>query len=210
MKSEESLRYKELSPYVNSGSLTREQYLFNETRIVGELYLQGLVDAEIVEKVYRENLFQYPTEKSLRKLARCCLRRIHALGDERLIAALVQQSASSAKQICLYAMMQQNRLVNDFMLKVIGKRFQKRDYSFNKLVVSSFLLDLQEQDPWVASWSASTLTKIRQVIVKTLVDNDYLDNTKAERLNTVTINSMLEVVLREKNQAALAAFNCLY
>lgn len=210
MKNEESLRYKELSPYAKSGSLTREQYLFKETRIVGELYLQGLADAEIVEKVYHENLFQYPTEKSLRNVARACLRRIHALADERLIAALVRQPASSAKQICLYAMMQQNRLMNDFMLKVIGRKFLERDYSFNKLVVSSFLLDLQEQDPWVASWSASTLAKIRQVIVKTLVDNDYLDNNRAEQLNTVMINGILETVLREKNQAALAAFNCLY
>lgn len=210
MKSEELLRYKELSPYVNSGSLTREQYLFHETRLVAELYLQGLVDAEIVEKVYHENLFQYPTEKMLRNIARVCLKRLHALDDERLIAALAQQPASIAKQICLYAMMQQNRLMNDFMLKVIGKKFLERDYSFNRLVVSSFLLDLQEQDPWVASWSASTLTKIRQVIMKTLVDNDYLDNNKAEQLNTVTVNGILEAVLKEKNQAALAAFNCLY
>lgn len=210
MKNEESLRYKELSPYAKSGSLTREQYLFKETRIVGELYLQGLADAEIVEKVYKENLFQYPTEKSLRNVARACLRRIHALADERLIAGLVNQPASSAKQICLYAMMQQNRLMNDFMLKVIGRKFLERDYSFNRLVVSGFLLDLQEQDPWVASWSASTLTKIRQVMVKTLVDNDYLDHNRAEQLNTVMINGILETVLREKNQAALAAFNCLY
>lgn len=210
MKNEESLRYKELSPYAKSGSLTREQYLFKETRIVGELYLQGLADAEIVEKVYKENLFQYPTEKSLRNVARACLRRIHALADERLIAGLVNQPVSSAKQICLYAMMQQNLLMNDFMLKVIGRKFLERDYSFNRLVVSSFLLDLQEQDPWVASWSASTLTKIRQVMVKTLVDNDYLDHNRAEQLNTVMINGILETVLREKNQAALAAFNCLY
>lgn len=210
MKSHESLRYKELSPYVNSGSLTREQYLFNETRIVGELYLQGLDDEEIVQKVYKENLFQYPTEKMLRNIARVCLKRLHALSDKRLIEALVNQPASIAKQICLYAMMQQNRLVNDFMLKVIGKKFQERDYSFNKLLVSSFLLDLQEQDQWVASWRSSTMTKIRQVLIKTLVDNDYLDNNKAEKLNTITISSILETVLREKNQAALTAFNCLY
>lgn len=210
MKSQESLRYKEFSPYVNSGSLTREQYLFNETRIVGELYLQGLDDEEIVKKVYEENLFQYPTEKMLRNIARVCLKRLHALADDRLIEALVNQPASIAKQICLYAMMQQNRLVNDFMLKVIGKKFQERDYSFNKLLVSSFLLDLQEQDQWVASWSSSTMTKIRQVLIKTLVDNDYLDNNKAETLNTITISSILETVLREKNKAALTAFNCLY
>ena len=107
-------------------------------------------------------------------------------------------------------MMRQNRLINDFMLKVIGNKFAERDYSFSKLVVSSFLIDLQEQDPWVASWSVSTLNKIRQVIVKTLVDNEYLDDINSRQLNTITINPILEDILREKHKLALAAFNCLY
>ena len=96
------------------------------------------------------------------------------------------------------------------MLKVIGHKFIERDCGFSKLVVSSFLIDLQEQDPWVASWSPSTINKIRQVIVKTLVDNEYLDDSKSRQINTITINSVLEEVLREKDKAALAAFNCLY
>lgn len=210
MQNPELLRYKEQSPYEKSGSLTREQYLFNETRVVGELYLQGMSDEEIIEKVYNENLFRYPTEKMLRNIARVCLKRIHALEDERLIKALVEMPGSIAKQVCLYAMMKQNRLINDFMFKVIGHKFIERDYGFSKLVVSSFLIDLQEQDPWVASWSPSTINKIRQVIVKTLVDNEYLDDNKSRQLNTITINSVLEGVLREKDKAALAAFNCLY
>ena len=216
MRNPELLRYKELSPYANSGSLTREQFLFQETRIVGELYLHGLTDEEIISKVFVENLFRYPTEKMLRNIARACLKRVHSLenldnpDDKRLIDALVYGSSSVAKQICLYAMMKQNRLINDFMLKVIGNKFAGRDYSFSKLVVSSFLIDLQEQDQWVASWSTSTINKIRQVIVKTLVDNEYLDDNNSRQLNTITITPILEDVLREKHRSALAAFNCLY
>ena len=37
MRDPELLRYKELSPYANSGSLTREQFLFQETRFEGEM-----------------------------------------------------------------------------------------------------------------------------------------------------------------------------
>ena len=216
MRNPELLRYKELSPYANSGSLTREQFLFHETRIVGELYLYGLTDEEIISKVFVENLFRYPTEKMLSNIARACLKRVHSLenldnpDDKRLIDALVYGSSSVAKQICLYAMMKQNRLINDFMLKVIGNKFAGRDYSFSKLVVSSFLIDLQEQDQWVASWSTSTINKIRQVIVKTLVDNEYLDDNNSRQLNTITITPILEDVLREKHRSALVAFNCLY
>ena len=49
MQNPELLRYKEQSPYEKSGALTREQYLFNETRVVGELYLHGMSDEEIIK-----------------------------------------------------------------------------------------------------------------------------------------------------------------
>ena len=38
-----------------------------------------------------------------------------------------------------------------------------------------FMLRLQEQDDWVASWSDNTVTKIKQVLARVLVENQYLD-----------------------------------
>lgn len=210
MPKSEAIEYKRVSPYADSGSLTREQYLFKEMRIVAQMRVEGLADGEIVEKIYRENVFQYPTEKMLRNIARTCLRRLKALDDDALLKVIALGAIDEAKQVCLYAMMQQNRLVRDFMIKVIGEKYSNRDYHFKKTEVNSFLMNIQEQDLWVASWSDSTMNKIHQVMVKTLVDNDYLDSHKSEVLNTITIQPALENVLREKNPAALVAFNCLY
>lgn len=209
MYKSEAVEQKKYSPYADSGALTREQYLLKEMRIVAQMRVEGLADEEIIEKIYRENVFQYPTEKMLRNIARACLRRLKAL-DDALIKVIALGAIDEAKQVCLYAMMQQNRLVRDFMIKVIGEKYSNRDYNFKKTEVNSFLINIQEQDLWVASWSDSTMNKIRQVIVKTLVDNDYLDSHKSEVLNTITIQPALENVLREKNPAALVAFNCLY
>ena len=202
MPKSEAIEYKRVSPYADSGSLTREQYLFKEMRIVAQMRVEGLADGEIVEKIYRENVFQYPTEKMLRNIARTCLRRLKALDDDALLKVIALGAIDEAKQVCLYAMMQQNRLVRDFMIKVIGEKYSNRDYHFKKTEVNSFLMNIQEQDLWVASWSDSTMNKIRQVMVKTLVDNDYLDSHKSEVLNTITIQPALENVLREKNPAA--------
>lgn len=48
--------YKYDSPYSGSGSLTREQFLFHETRIVAKLLIdEGLNDNEIVERIMEEN-----------------------------------------------------------------------------------------------------------------------------------------------------------
>ena len=54
---------KEASPY--NGVLSREQFLFFETRTVAQLMSEGLDKTEIVDRIVRENLFQYPTERYL-------------------------------------------------------------------------------------------------------------------------------------------------
>lgn len=83
--------------------------------------------------------------------------------------------------------------------------------SFGKIDLNSFFMRLQEQDDVVALWSEKTIYKLKQVLTKTLVDNEYLDSTKADHLNPVMISPVLENAIREKNQLeALPAFNCLY
>ena len=64
---------------VGGGSLTREQFLLREMRIVADLRTQGEPDDEIIQRVKRENLFQYGTERMLADRARACLQRLDAL-----------------------------------------------------------------------------------------------------------------------------------
>lgn len=199
---------KEASPY--SAVMTREQFLFHETRITAKLLAEGLSKDEIVKEIISKNLFQYPTEKSVRRMVLTCLRRLEALSDQTLIAAIAAESSDVAKQICLYAMMRQYRLVWDFMLTVIGEKYRRLDDSFSKMDLHVFFLRLQEQDAWVAAWSDNTITKLRQVLTKILVENGYLDSVKAEKLKPVLLSPILERAIRESGQKiALPAFNCL-
>lgn len=51
--------------YPYSASLTREPFLFYEMRSTAKLMSEGLSDEAIAEEIVRQNLFQYPTEKSI-------------------------------------------------------------------------------------------------------------------------------------------------
>ena len=207
MPQEIDRKRKASSPY--SAVITREQFLFHETRITAKLLDEGLEKDEIIQKISSENLFQYPTEKSVRRMALTCLRRLEALADQTLIAAIAAESGDVAKQICLYAMMRQYRLVWDFMLTVIGEKYRNLDHPFSKMDLHGFFLRLQEQDDGVAAWSDQTIAKLRQVLAKILVENGYLDSVKAERLNPVLLSPILERAIRASGQdAALPAFNC--
>lgn len=197
---------REASPY--NAAITREQFLFYEMRTTARLMAEGLSDQAVADHIMEENLFQYPTEKSVRKIALACIRRLHAMQDESLVQAVATQPSEVSKQICLYAMMKQYRLVWDFMVIVIGEKYRLRDASFGKIDVNGFFLRLQEQDDWVATWSDSTIAKVEQVLKKVLVENEYLDSMNADHLNPVWLHPMLENAIRSNNDdVILPAFN---
>lgn len=188
--------------------ITREQFLFHEMRVVAQLKCDGKTDEEIIEMIVNGNMFQYPTERMIKTLANVCIKRINALGDYNLVDTIANGSLVGAKQVCLYAMMNYYRIIHDFMITVIAEKLRTKDYNFSKRDILVFFSRLQEQNATVASWSDTTISKIRQVIMKMLVDNEYLDSTKSEILNTVLIDEQLkQYLLDKKDYVSLEAFN---
>ena len=194
-------------PYI--ASLTREPFLFYEMRTTAKLLISGLSDEDTVAQITADNLFQYPTEKSIARMAKACVKRLQVMKDADLIHAIATQPTEIAKQICLYAMMKQSRLVWEFMLTVIGEKYRSKDSSFGRIDLNTYFIRLQEQDDTVASWSEGTITKLKQVLAKILVETEYLDDVRADHLNPVYLHPILENAIRSHGDlAVLPAFNC--
>lgn len=195
--------------YLYNASLTREPFLFYEMRTTAKLLCSGLSEEDVVEQITNDNLFQYPTEKSVARMAKACLKRLAAMDDNDLVRAIAQQPTDVAKQICLYAMMKQSRLMWEFMLTVIGEKYRLKDSSFGRIDLNTYFMRLQEQDDAVATWSEGTITKLKQVLAKVLVENEYLDNIRADHLNPVYLHPILENAIRNHGDLmVLPAFNC--
>lgn len=195
---------------MNCRTITREQFLFNEMRIVAKLLCEGKDDKEIVNEVVKDNLFQYPTEKTIDNLCKVCLARFHAVDSNELISIVAYDPSDVAKQACLYIMMNYYRIVRDFMITVIGEKFRTKDMSFTKMDINSFFTRMQEQNDTVASWSNSTINKSKQVLKRLLVENGYLDNNKSETLNRVLIEfSIKDAIEHIGDREALIAFGCM-
>lgn len=194
-------------PYI--ASLTREPFLFYEMRTTAKLLSSGMSDEDVITQITKDNLFQYPTEKSVARMAKACLKRLAAMDDMDLVRAIAQQPTDVAKQICLYAMMKQSRLMWDFMLTVIGEKYRLKDSSFGRIDLNTYFMRLQEQDDAVAAWSEGTITKLKQVFAKVLVENEYLDDVHADHLNPVYLHPILENAIRSHGDLmVLPAFNC--
>ena len=129
LKTDARKLYQELIAQMASGTIRSERIEKLTGQLAAKLsahkgkmqygYLQAPVramsDGETIQKIECENLFQYPTEKSVKGMARTCIARIHAMKNSSLTQALATQPSEVAKQICLYAIMKQRRLVWDFM-----------------------------------------------------------------------------------------------
>ena len=195
------------APY--SGSLTAEQFLFYEIRIASKLYAQGVSVDEAISRIKADNLFQYPTEREVARMTRACYRRLDAMNNQYLIQEISSAPTAIAKQINLYAIMRYNRLVWDFMIQVIGEKFRTQDFSFERKDLNAFFSHLQAQNDSVAGWSDSTISKIKSVLVRCLVETEYLDHFKSTTLNPVLLCEELEQGIRENDDTeVLPAFNC--
>ncbi len=191
-----------------NGGLTREQFLFFEIRTLARLLYDGNDFEEALKRIKDENLFQFPTERMIESIAKSCYRRLISLNSDRLIEVLATSSVDVAKQVNLYSIMKHNMLVWDFMTTVIGEKYRTQDLCFTKKDMNVFFFRLQEQRDDVASWSESTIQKIKQVLTRSLVECGYLDSTRSEILNPVYLYPELEEELIANNDyAAMPAFN---
>lgn len=193
-------------------SITREQYLLREARIVAALRLECVPDAEIAARAKDENIFQYPTVRMASDIARVCLRRLDALGEGDVAAALTGLLAhgtlEQARQTNLYAMMRTYRIVWEFMVGVVGVKYATLDYSLPRREIVAFMDDLRQQSPVVAAWTDKGVQKVVQVLAKSLAETGLLESSRSDKLIPVYLDPELERLIRANGDAvALPAFN---
>jgi hypothetical protein len=197
----------EEAPY--NGTLTAEQFLFYEMRIVSKQFLERKTLEEMLASVKQDNLFQFPTERMLMRITSACYKRLVALDNEKLVYEIANAPVEVAKQINLYAMMRYNRLVREFMEGLIGEKYRQQDFSYTRKDINVFFSHLREQNDDMAAWSEKTIAKLKQVLTKCLIETGILDGVKDTTLNPIFISEELETGIRENNDLrALAAFNC--
>lgn len=194
-----------------NGSLTREQFMFREMRIIARLYRAELCVEAITEKIIGENLFQYPMEREIKGKCRVALRRLsYILRSETLVEILAEGSICEAKQAALVAMMCDSRLLAEFMVDVIGGKYRALDMMLEQKDLNLFFAQICEKDEKAATWSTTTVRRIKSVLMNVLRENDYIEGMGGGTLLPVMISEEFESALKELGlQSFLPAFNVL-
>jgi len=99
-------------------SLIRAPFLLYEMRLVYSFLDKWQDRVSVIESVARQNLSLCPTECSSERITKARFIRIGFLEDASLLPIVANGPVEEAKQICLYAMMKQYRLVLDLLVTV--------------------------------------------------------------------------------------------
>ncbi|AIQ20667.1 hypothetical protein H70357_31255 [Paenibacillus sp. FSL H7-0357] len=177
-----------------SATLTGASFLLYEFKQVVGLKIQGLDEQEIRERVLSENLFQYQVNASLKRSLPSVLRRASILNDP-LCQMVLEQSLESAKIINLYAIMKTDRLFFEFMNEVIREKFESSNYLLEKKDINLYFFSKAEQDAKVSGWTEQTVSKLKNVIKRILLESGILKNTKTGELNGILMDEQLKQYL---------------
>ncbi len=185
-------------------------------RIVADLRTQGALDDEIIQRVKRENLFQYGTERMLADRARVCLRRLDALENaddsvESLQAAknlteiIAHGTSDAAAQANLYAMMRFYDLMRVFVGIEIADRLACLDYTFTRVDMNAFFMRYQLENSEAATWSDATVYRIKSTLASCLINAGMLDSTQGGHLAPLMLYPDVEAAMEANGDANMAA-----
>jgi len=182
-----------------SAALTGEPFLFYESRQVARLKLSGRNRQQIREEIKSQNLFQYATEKSLAKRINAVQKRVDTL-DEMLLRFLAEQPSATAKIINLYAIMNTNKLMLDFMIEVIGEKFEQGNLILEKKDLNEFFAAKREQQENVARWSDETVAKLKRVLPRIIFEAGILADRNTGTLQRLTLDKDVEKYFRDHGE----------
>ncbi len=191
-----------------SGSITTDQFLYNEIRITAPLFLEGKTLDEASQIILKENLYQYPTERNTRRICRSCYKRLEALDSKEVIEELLNGPSDQSKLVNLYAIARTNGLVWEFLRQVIGEKFINQENSFSRADINTFISNLQAQDDAAAKWKGSTPSHIAQILLRFMVEARYLDSRTDRTINSVYLDDTLKHLIQANNEdEILSAFH---
>ncbi|MDD2373193.1 MAG: DUF1819 family protein [Syntrophomonadaceae bacterium] len=182
-----------------SAALTGEPFLFYESRQMARLKLSGRNQQQIREEIKSQNLFQYATEKSLNKRINAVQKRINAL-DETMLRFLAEKPSATAKIINLYAIMKTNKLMLDFMIEVIGEKFEHNNLILEKRDLNEFFAAKREQQANIARWSDETVAKLKRVLPRIILEAGILADRNTGILQRLTLDKDIEKYFRDHGE----------
>jgi len=160
-----------------SAKLTGEPFLYNETKIIAT-YLYNGEDEELLKKRnVEENLIKYKSLKSVTRVNSPIFRRINVM-DKEMLEDFIHSDIENSKYILLYVIMKTDKLVRDFIIEVYKDKLLMRKEYIEKFDIDNWYEEKCILSNTLKERSESTSAKLKQVIMKILLDSGLVEKDK--------------------------------
>jgi hypothetical protein len=183
---------------ISAGSL-----MVPESRQIAKLLLTHPTMEQWFEALKFENVLQKKSPATAKRQARLIRNRLDTLNEKawKLIADGPQEVTI---QLLLAACIKHSRLLADFMRDVCAGHLRRLEQHMSpKKDWDTFLAECAQRDPNVVNFSATTKTKMLQVVLRILAEAKYLDSTKTLRLTPPHLHPDVVRYLKQNDELAL-------
>lgn len=166
-----------MRPYTSI--LKSRPFLYLELKKAAGLVLEGFSIQEVKEKSIEENIFALNTENRKSEIASTIANRLKVL-DEFLMDKIANGSLQTSKQVALLSILKTDRLFFEFIKEVYNEKILFKDYQITDKDFNIFFSRKAEQSEQVASWTDYTISKLKQVYKRVLLEAGLTKNNKRD------------------------------
>lgn len=179
--------------------LTAEPFLYNESKSVAILKMNGNNKEEIKRKVIEDNIFQHKKTQSCKRSFLPVWTRVESLNNE-LLEVLINSDTRTSKLVLLYAIMKTDRLVFEFINEVYKDKIILMKDTITNNDFEFFFEQKSMQSEVLLKASDSTKAKLKQVVFKIMIDAGIIEkNGTDKKIVKPYINDNLKKLFLEDN-----------
>ncbi len=199
---------KKIEQKLYNGEIVAGSLLIPESREIAKLFLQEASEEEWRQAIIINNILQKRSPASAKRQAKLIRNRLGLMAPEHW--DLVKDgNAEVTTQALLAAAVKHSRLLGDFMGNVCRQHW----LTFNRMLSDKnwreFLETCSQVDPAVTEWTATTTSKLRQVVFRILAEAGYIDSTRKLNLQPVSVvPEVREYLVKHSENYILQCMEC--
>jgi len=171
----------------------------SESRIIAQLTLDSVSKEQLKHLLTIENILQKRSPATAIRAAELIKKRF-ALVDEDLLRIIATGSRQALMQALLVAAIKHNKLIGDFMLRVIKQKWRLFETKLKPIDWENFLRECEQTDETVLQWKVTTREKLGQVVKKCLVEAGFLESATNPTITPVLLLPEIKTYLLENNE----------
>lgn len=188
---------KKLSTY--NGEIVAGSLMIPESRKIAGLLLNKVSNEEWSQAIINDNILQKRSPATAKRQSKLIKKRLELVKPE--IWHLIHDGTSEvATQAVLVAAIKHSKLLGDFMERVCHEHWRTYNLKLSLTDWRSYLESCTQIDPAIVTWSESTTSKLRQVVLRILSEALFLNNTRSLELQAVQIVPEISNYLKKNKE----------